>query len=116
MCSNPSTYSPSAFGSLMEDLSRQTGAAVIFPHFSPAPEKQYPSQFEESFAVLKYMVEHGNMHGLKTETMSFAGDSAGGKFPLFFSIILSWGGYLTYSNQGTWPSQWFTLLKETVFP
>lgn len=73
----------------MEDLSRQTGAAVIFPHFSPAPEKQYPSQFEESFAVLKYMVEHGDMHHLKTETMSFAGDSAGGKSPFISAHISS---------------------------
>lgn len=63
----------------MEDLARQTGAAVIFPHFTPAPEKQYPSQFEELFAVLTYFVEHGTEHNLKTKTMSFAGDSAGGK-------------------------------------
>lgn len=64
----------------MEELVRQIGAAVIFPHFSPALEKQYPSQFKESFAVLKYMVEHGSMHHLKTETMSLADESAGGKF------------------------------------
>ncbi|RHZ57473.1 alpha/beta hydrolase [Aspergillus thermomutatus] len=43
--------SPNAHGSLMEDLARQTNAAVVFPYYTPAPEKQYPTQFEESYAV-----------------------------------------------------------------
>jgi acetyl esterase/lipase len=62
----------------MEDLARQTSAAVVFPYYSPAPEKQYPTQFEQSFAVLKYIVENGEKHGLKTDTLALAGDSVGG--------------------------------------
>lgn len=71
--------SPTVHGPLVEDLARQTGAAVVFPYYTPAPEKQYPVQFEESFAVLKYIVENGTKHKLKTETVALAGDSVGGK-------------------------------------
>ncbi|KAJ5775200.1 uncharacterized protein N7511_000211 [Penicillium nucicola] len=70
--------SPTVHGSLMEDLARQTGAAIVFPYYTPAPEKQYPTQFEESFAVLKYIVENGEKYHLKTETLALAGDSVGG--------------------------------------
>ncbi|OQD88421.1 hypothetical protein PENANT_c004G00853 [Penicillium antarcticum] len=70
--------SPTVHGSLMEDLARQTGAAVVFPYYSPAPEKQYPTQFEESFAALKYIVKNGKNHHLKTDTLALAGDSVGG--------------------------------------
>src|SRR3954454_23038581 len=62
--------SPTVHGSLMEDLARQTSAAVVFPYYSPAPEKQYPTQFEQSFAVLKYIVENGEKHDLKTDTLA----------------------------------------------
>ncbi|KAJ5981325.1 hypothetical protein N7499_001662 [Penicillium canescens] len=75
--------SPTVHGSLMEDLARQTSAAVVFPYYSPAPEKQYPTQFEQSFAVLKYIAENGEKHDLKTDTLALAGDSVGGKTTSF---------------------------------
>lgn len=75
--------SPTVHGSLMEDLAQQTGAAVVFPYYSPAPEKQYPTQFEQSFAVLKYIVENGEKHDLKMDTLALAGDSVGGKTTFF---------------------------------
>ncbi|KAF5859748.1 hypothetical protein ETB97_002470 [Aspergillus alliaceus] len=69
--------SPTVHGSLMEDLARQTGAAVVFPYYTPAPERQYPVQFEESYAVLQYIVEHANELHLKTDKIAFSGDSVG---------------------------------------
>ncbi|GES58775.1 related to lipase [Aspergillus terreus] len=70
--------SPNAHGSLMEDLARQTQAAVVFPYYTPAPEAQYPTQFEESYAVLKYAVGESSKLQLKTDKVAFAGDSVGG--------------------------------------
>lgn len=62
----------------MEDLTRRTGAAVVFPQFTPAPDKQYPTQFEESYAVLKYIVDQAPRFQLTPDRIALAGDSAGG--------------------------------------
>ncbi|PHH83884.1 hypothetical protein CDD83_2860 [Cordyceps sp. RAO-2017] len=70
--------SPSVHGPLMEDFVRQTGAAVVFPYYTPAPEAQYPVQFEQTYGVLEHFIRNGSTHGLRTEKISFAGDSVGG--------------------------------------
>jgi acetyl esterase/lipase len=70
--------SPNAHGPLMEDLARQTGAAVVFPYYTPGPEKQYPVQFEQSYGVLEYIVKNGQKHHLKVDKIALAGDSVGG--------------------------------------
>ncbi|KKK17254.1 hypothetical protein ARAM_001832, partial [Aspergillus rambellii] len=71
--------SPNAHGSLMEDLARQTNAAVVFPSYTPAPEAQYPTQFEECFAVmLKHIMGNGEKLNIKSDTVTLAGDSVGG--------------------------------------
>lgn len=70
--------SPNIYGSLMEDLARQTGAAVVFPQYTAAPEGQYPMQFEESYAVLRHVVEQGARLHLKSDNVALAGDSASG--------------------------------------
>lgn len=62
----------------MEDLARLSKAAVVFPYYTPAPEKQYPVQFEESYGVLEYIVKNGNKHNLMADRLALAGDSVGG--------------------------------------
>ena len=63
----------------MQDLARQSNAAVVFPYYTPAPEAQYPKQFEQTYGVLEHMVENGPKFNLRTETFGLAGDSVGGK-------------------------------------
>lgn len=48
----PYDRSPTVHGSLVQDLVRQTGAAVVFPYYTPAPEAHYPKQFEQAYGVL----------------------------------------------------------------
>ncbi|KAK5045066.1 hypothetical protein LTR84_010214 [Exophiala bonariae] len=72
--------SPKSFAPLMEDLVRQTGAAVVFPDYSLAPGKQYPFQFEQTYAVLDHFVCEGNKYNLLTDRVVLAGDSVGGHF------------------------------------
>lgn len=67
----------------MEDLARQAQAAVVFPYYTAAPEAQYPTQFEESYAVLKYAVGESSKLQLQTDKVAFAGDSVGGRLLLF---------------------------------
>ncbi len=70
--------SPSVHGTLMEDFVRKTGAAVVFPYYTPAPEAQYPTQFEQSYGVLEHVVKNGDKYKLKTDKFGLAGDSVGG--------------------------------------
>lgn len=64
----------------MEDFVRQTGAAVVFPYYTPAPEAQYPVQFEQTYGVLEHFVENASNYGLKMDQFGLAGDSVGGRF------------------------------------
>lgn len=63
----------------MEDFVRQTGAAVVFPYYTPAPEAQFPTQFEQAYGVLKHFVENGPKYNLETSKFGLAGESVGGK-------------------------------------
>lgn len=63
----------------MEDLARQSGAAIVFPDYSLAPGKQYPFQFEQIYAVLNHTARQGHKYDLLTDRIVLAGDSAGGK-------------------------------------
>lgn len=62
----------------MEDFVRQTGAAVVFPYYTPAPEAQYPTQFEQSYGVLEHIVKNSAKYQLNVKTIGLAGDSVGG--------------------------------------
>ena len=64
----------------MEDIARQTGAAVVFPYYTPAPEAQYPKQFEQSYGVLEHFVKNGSKYNLKVDPFGLAGDSVGGEY------------------------------------
>lgn len=74
-------HSPTAFAPLLEDIVRQTGAAVVFPDYTLAPDKQYPYQFDEVYGILDHFVSSGSKYDLQTDSLVLAGDSAGGKSP-----------------------------------
>ena len=68
----------------MEDFVRQTGAAVVFPYYTPAPEAQYPTQFDQAYGVLEHIVQNGSKFNLKVDRIGLAGDSVGG---VYLSLI-----------------------------
>ncbi|GKZ37781.1 hypothetical protein AbraIFM66950_009539 [Aspergillus brasiliensis] len=70
--------SPASYAPLLEDLARRTGAAIVFPYYTPAPDKQFPFQFEQTYEVLDYMVRHWTEHSLLVQPIALAGDSVGG--------------------------------------
>ena len=70
--------SPTVYAPLLEDIVRQTGAAVVFPYYTPAPEKQYPYQFNETYAILEHVVGNDAKYNLQTDSLVLAGDSVGG--------------------------------------
>jgi acetyl esterase/lipase len=78
--------SPSTHDSLVRDLVRQTGCAILFPYYTPAPEAKFPYQFEEAYGCVEYFVKNGSQYGLKTDKVAFAGDSVGGKSLILESL------------------------------
>ena len=63
----------------MEDIVNQTGAAVVFPYYTPAPEQQYPVQLEQIFGVLEYVIDNSQRLKLDSHRFGLAGDSVGGE-------------------------------------
>lgn len=72
---------------LVRDLAVGTGAAVVFPEYVRAPDVQYPSQNEQSYAVAQWIVQHGAEHNLDPERVAISGDSVGGNMAIALNIM-----------------------------
>lgn len=64
--------------SLAWGLAERSGAVVASVDYRLAPENPYPAAFEDTLAVLEWLVEDGRSHGIDPSRIAFAGDSAGG--------------------------------------
>lgn len=62
-------------------------AAVVFVNYTPAPEAKFPTQLEESYAVLKYISEHGSAMHLDTSRIAIVGDSVGGNMAAAVALL-----------------------------
>ncbi|HEY9226471.1 MAG TPA: alpha/beta hydrolase fold domain-containing protein [Gemmatimonadaceae bacterium] len=63
---------------LLRDLTSASRLAYVFVNYTRSPEARYPTAIEESYAVAKYVVEHGAEHNLDGRRLAIAGDSVGG--------------------------------------
>jgi acetyl esterase len=72
---------------LVRQLASGTRAAVVFVNYSRAPEAKFPVQDEQSYAAAKWIVEHGNQHGIDGHNMAIAGDSVGGNMTAAVTLM-----------------------------
>jgi acetyl esterase len=72
---------------LVRELAVGSQAAVVFPNYSLSPESKYPTAIEESYAVLKWMSEHGASSGLDAGRIAVAGDSVGGNMAAALTLM-----------------------------
>lgn len=72
---------------LIRELAVGVEAAVVFPNYSLSPEAKYPIAVEESYAVLKWVAEHGHEFGLDSERIVVAGDSVGGNMTVAVTLL-----------------------------
>ena len=63
---------------LVRDLVVGSGAAAVFPEYTPIPDAIFPTQIEESYAAAKWVAEHGAEIGVDGSRMAVAGNSVGG--------------------------------------
>jgi acetyl esterase len=72
---------------LARQLATGARAAVAFVNYSRAPEAKFPVQDEQSYAAAKWVVEHGNQHGIDGHNMAIAGDSVGGNMTAAVTLM-----------------------------
>ncbi|HEY4020969.1 MAG TPA: alpha/beta hydrolase [Pseudonocardiaceae bacterium] len=84
---------------LIRELAVGVNAAVVFPNYSRSPEAKYPTAIEESFAVAKWVADHGTEHDLDGSRIAVAGDSVGGNMTAALTILAKQRGGVTFRQQ-----------------
>ncbi|MBW8762028.1 MAG: alpha/beta hydrolase [Microbacterium sp.] len=84
---------------LVRDLAVGTGAAVVFPEYDRAPEAQYPTQNEQSYAVARWVAKDGSQKGLDGSRLVVAGDSVGGNMATVLTIMAAQRGDVAFRAQ-----------------
>ncbi|MEV0685652.1 alpha/beta hydrolase [Nocardia sp. NPDC050378] len=72
---------------LFRELTVGAGAAGVFPVYDRAPEKKYPTQVEQNYAVGQWLLAHGAEHGLDTSRVAVTGESVGGCMSAVFALM-----------------------------
>lgn len=74
---------------LVRELAARTGCTVVFPEYARAPEAQYPIAMEQCYSVLESLKDilAGLGIGMKEDTLTVAGDSAGGNLAIAMTFL-----------------------------
>jgi acetyl esterase len=72
---------------LIRELTHGTGAALVFPNYSLSPEAHCPTAIEEIYAVLAWIANDGEAHGLDSSRVAVAGDSVGGNMTAAITLM-----------------------------
>ncbi len=63
---------------LVRKIAVGANACVVFVYYTPAPDAQYPTQNEQAYAALEYVVAHADELKIDPRRLAIAGDSVGG--------------------------------------
>lgn len=72
---------------LVRELATATGAAVVFPEYSLAPEARYPVAIEQNYATARWIASEGPGKGLDSRRLAAAGDSVGGNMTAALALM-----------------------------
>jgi acetyl esterase len=90
---------------MVRDLVVGTGAAAVFPEYTPIPDAIYPTQIEECYAAGKWVAAHGAEIGVDGRRMAVAGNSVGGDMSAAVAMMARDRGGPEISYQALfWPA------------
>ncbi|MEO8335482.1 MAG: alpha/beta hydrolase [bacterium] len=72
---------------LGRELANGVHAAVIFVDYINSPEAKYPTQNEQAYASMKYVVEHAKEFNVDASRVATMGDSVGGNMTVAVSLM-----------------------------
>jgi acetyl esterase len=72
---------------LVRDLVVGTGAAAVFPEYTPIPDAIYPTQIEEVYAAAKWVATRGGEIGVDGSRIAVAGNSVGGDMSTVLAMM-----------------------------
>lgn len=78
-----------AYDWLIREIAVGADAALFFVEYTLAPELQYPSQNEQAYAVLSYVVDHADELEVDAGRLAVIGDGAGGNMAAAITFMAS---------------------------
>ncbi len=72
---------------LVRDLVVQSGAAAVFPDYTPSPEAKYPVAIHEAYAATQWVAQNGKEIGVDGSRLAVAGNSVGGNMAAVVSLM-----------------------------
>lgn len=72
---------------LIRELVAGTGAALVFPSYTPSPEAQFPVPLRQIYSGLKAVAENAGPWMLDASRIAVAGDSVGGNMAAAMTLI-----------------------------
>ena len=81
-----------------------SGAAAVFPDYTPSPEAQYPTAINQAYTAAKWVAEHGGDIGVDGGRLAVVGNSVGGNMAAVVSLMAKDKGGPTIRFQALmWP-------------
>lgn len=72
---------------LFRELTVGANAVGVFPVYDRAPEKKYPTQVEQNYAVGQWVAANGASRGMDTSRIAVTGESVGGDMSAVFALM-----------------------------
>jgi acetyl esterase/lipase len=72
---------------LLRDLVVGSGQVGVFVEYTPLPTARFPTQVEESYAVLTWLAEHADQVGADASRIAVVGNSVGGNMAAALTLM-----------------------------
>lgn len=72
---------------LVRDLVLASGAAAVFPDYSPTPDEQFPVAIHQAYAATSWVATHGSEIGVDGKRLAVVGNSVGGNMAAVVTLL-----------------------------
>jgi len=72
---------------IVRDLVVESGAAAVFPDYTPSPEAHYPVAINQAYAATRWVSLNGSEFGINGKKLAVVGNSVGGNMAAVVSLM-----------------------------